>query len=402
MLKRRIVRGALGTLVAVAFTALVFWLWVVPGAITSRLRSLAPGTRVTFDFWWPGGLSGVRWFEGPQPDAPLWARCERVETDLTWAALLRGISWPGSIVLLGPDVTVRLDAAGDVLTPLKFQRPEDCEMLPAVEVRGGQLRFEQEGRPPMVVREIDGGLKPGSRGLELTMKTHDPAWGRWRVDGTVAPDVRSGTITLSGLNVATTVEQTRCLPFVPSSVWNTLSPSGPLDVRETIQFNLAAPRRVQTQAWVNLRGADLQVPALNASIEAARGQIQCESGLVRFDHVNGAIADGTVSVNGTLDLRGDGPVIQVELRLEDVAVSRLPASFDLMSVDLRDGRLNGVAQLVARVYRDRADLSGSTGEATVRQAKLGDASVNRLNLHLTADGNSLHYETDNATPDSSP
>ncbi len=387
MRRRTYLRLASATILAIAFTTFVFWRWVIPGTITSRLRAIVPGTRVAFEHWSPGALHGVRWYEGPAIDAPLWASCERVDTGLTWGSIIRGETWPKAVVLVGADLRARLDPSGNLIGLSGQVHPELG--LPDLNVSGGRLRIEQEGRPTFMVTEIEGTLKGDRDRLVLTAKTRDRAWGRWRVDGTLASDLATGSVTISGLDVDLKPEQWRSLPFVSSDVWRVVVPNGPVNVRLSVGLGDST----SNETWVDLKGADLEVPSIGATLETARGRIIWKEGTAQFDHVNGSAFDGTVGVDGTLTTKTRPANLHLVVRLEEAEIAAMPVLFGLGKSGLRKGVLTGQARVVARLGPDGTDLSGSEGEAKMMGAKLDGVVSPSASLRMTTVEGEVSYET---------
>lgn len=391
---RFIITIALAFLAAVA----IFAIWIIPGSINGRIRAIVPGSRARIDSWWASGgsgsIAGLAWFEGYHHDSPAWARVRRVETDLGVWALLGGRTIPSRIVLVEPAITIRLDRDGRLRMPSAFQRPDAASNLSAIEIKRGRLRIEQEGRPPMVVSEIDGTLKNGPDGWTLTAKTQDPEWGHWRADGSIQPDFSVGSLTISGLNVQATDEKTACIPWVPPRAWELVRIDGPMDVRETITYQAKAEKPVRAATWVNLRGANATLPRLAIEVEGVRGQVDVADRVLTIHHANGFALDGTVGVSGTIDYNDGGTVADLDVRLDDVSVAEAPPSWRLESLEIRGGQLSGTAKVRASATPERLDLSGSTGEAVVKRASVRGIPVQSLSIRMRGEGPDLRYESD--------
>ncbi|MFO0960847.1 MAG: hypothetical protein U0800_25985 [Isosphaeraceae bacterium] len=397
---RKATIGRLAITFALAFcTALaIFAVWIIPGSINGRIRALVPGSRARIDRWWisggEGGVNGLAWFDGYLADSPEWARAVRVETDLGLSALFGGRATPGRILLIEPSVTIRLDRDGRLLAPTTFRRPADADRLSVVEVKDGTLRIEQDGRPPLVVRAIDGELRHGDDGWNLTARTQDSDWGRWRADGQFRADFSAGSVTISGLNISASPQKTACIPWVPPRAWEQAKFRGPMDVRETITYETGVARPVRSATWVNLRGTGVSLPRLAIDVEGVRGEVEVADRVVTIRHANGFALDGTIGADGTIDYGGEATVAGLDIRLDDASITEVPESWRLDALEIAGGRLSGMAKLRASATADRIDLSGSTGEAVVKQAKVRGIPVQSLTIRMHAEGADLRYESD--------
>src|SRR5262245_39252885 len=94
---------------------LVVRYWVIPAAIVAAIRERHEGY-VKIDGWWIGGSSagvtGLALHEEPSPSSPTWAAVDRVATDLSIGALLRGRIAPRRIVFERPSIFYRIDHDG--------------------------------------------------------------------------------------------------------------------------------------------------------------------------------------------------------------------------------------------------------------------------------------------------
>lgn len=393
-------RGRLAITIALAFMSAVaiFSFWIIPGTISGRIRALVPGSRVRIDRWWvigrAGGIDGIAWFEGFHDDSIEWARARRVETDLGLSALFAGRTSPGRIILIEPIVSIRIDRNGRLIHPPGFRKPADSDPLATVELKNGTLKIEQEGRPPLIVSAIDGTLKNGPDGWKLTARTQDSHWGHWRVDAQFAADFQTGTLTISGLNVQAGVEKTACIPWVSPRVWERVGLDGPMDVRETITYASGADRPVRAETWVNLRGTNVSIPRLHLEVEGVRGEVAVADRVVKINHANGFALDGTIGIDGTIDYRDEAVIARLDARLDDVSITEAPANWRLEPLEISAGRLSGTAAIHATAGTDRLDLSGSTGEAVVKQARVRGIPVESLTIRMQGEGSDLRYESD--------
>ncbi len=279
-------RLAIG-LAAIVIVAVFAGYLAVPLLIRGQLAKRYGG-RATFSGWWvngsSAGVTGLSLHEGPGTDSPVWATAGRVETDLSLGGLLKGRFQPGRIALIRPRITFRLDADGRPLTRPPLKGDGSPSALPEIEVRDGHVRIAQEGRREMTIGPIRARMLPTDGGELLAASTDDPTWGRWSISGRFAPGFASGRIELrSDGEVIASPAKTATIPFVPESVWDHVSPAGPMRVDLVVTTGLA-PNVVTTGEFL---GTTLRLPSLGIVSEATTGQMTIDGQKVRLSGVTG-------------------------------------------------------------------------------------------------------------------
>ena len=176
--------------------AAVAWVWVVPAVIVGQIRAQYAG-EVSIGGWWLGpdsaGVTGLVLHEGAGADSPVWARVDRVETDLSLGGLIRGRFLPGRVELVDPELAFRVGEDGlpqtqIPLSPHAAAKGSKPSPLPAIAVQGAHLRIVQAGRPELAIAGIQADLTPGADGgARLSASTDDPYWGAWDASGVLAP-----------------------------------------------------------------------------------------------------------------------------------------------------------------------------------------------------------------------
>ena len=101
-------------------------------------------------------LQGVQIFEaGNQPPDKPWLKVDKVEVDLTALDVVSGDSSPKRIVLSGAAIELRFNEDGHLLTGLPNIKPTPGQPFPELVLQGSQLTLAQEGRPPMVIKDLN-------------------------------------------------------------------------------------------------------------------------------------------------------------------------------------------------------------------------------------------------------
>jgi translocation and assembly module TamB len=376
------------------------YFWLVPVFLVRQLEAQYGG-HVAIGGWWAApGSAGVRdlvLHEGPGADSPVWARAEAVTTDLTLAGLLTGRVTPRRITLTRPSVTIRLDRDGDAETTI----PEGAagsggpSAIPEVLVEDATLTFAQEGRDPMVVRHLGGRLTPVADGVALDARADDPTWGRLEGQGRFAGDLGSGTLRLWSDSIVADPDKARRLPFVPEATWDHLLPTGPLGVVLTIDLPEGSTRPLRVETAVTFQGTALDLPTLGIEATRATGRLTFSDGVVRVEGAKGQAVGGTVEADGTLDFDRSPPRIDLNLGLQGVDIARAPRRWQLQDAGLT-GDLSGRVRLVVDLTDRGADLTGSSGVATVTGGTIEDIPAKSFTLRMSGEGGSIRYDAGGA------
>ena len=149
-----------------------------------------------------------------------------MSTDLSLGSLLRGRITPRRLVLQSPHLTLRIDKNNHVLTRIPFVSDGSKRQgVPVVEIRDARVTVQQEDRPTMVVKRIEGRLGPDSGGERLSLRTDDPAWGSFEALGQFAPGFRGGVVKLwSVASVMTDPDKVVANPLRPPGDLETTRP----------------------------------------------------------------------------------------------------------------------------------------------------------------------------------
>ncbi len=381
--------------VAVVGVAIGAMLWIVPRVIAGQVRSRYDG-QVNISGWWIGGSSsgvkGLTLHESSDPTSPVWARAEAVETDLTIGGLLSGRTSPKKITLVRPALVFRIDRDGRPLTRPSIRGGSgQAGAMPEVIVRDGTVTLKQEGRPEMVVAGVSGRLgPPDADGSEsFRADSGDSTWGAWEATGQFAPGFATGRITLKSVSgLVADADKTARIPFVPKEVWDHVRPSGPMGVAMTVTLGKAAT--VVTD--LSYGETTLGLPSLGLVTTGTTGGMTIESAIVTLKGMRGQSLGGEVRADGTLDFSKNPSQFDLTLGLEGIDVTKAPTSWQLGEAEIT-GKLSGRADLVVALKESGADLTGSTGQATVSGGSIGGIPMKSMKLAMKAEGDDLQYKT---------
>ena len=112
--------------------------------------------------------------------------------------------------------------------------------------------------------------------------------------------------------------------------------------------------------------------------------------------VEGRAMDGRVGVEGTMDFAHQPPRFDLDLALDGVNVADAPPAWKLGELGLSGGKMSGRADLNVVLTPGLVDLSGSSGQATIRDGVLQGIPVKSLKLVMSAEGDELRYDTADA------
>ena len=330
-------------------------------------------------------LKGVQVFEPNPSGAPPkssekpWFRIDRVEADVSALGLASGSALPTKLSLHGVSLVLRFDKDGNLLTHLPASRPSTAK-LPELVIDDGRLTIDQQGRKPMKIEGIRAVLTPSANTLTIEGSVTDPHWGHWKVGGKT--DVAAGEIVLKLETPKTdvTAEKLREIPFIPPGVWQQVMAEGSTSVRLTLRIS-GDEQGNHYRVELEPQETTVHVPSIELKANQASGKVIVDDRLVSLSGVSGRTADGSIGVNGTLDFRKAPSALSLDVAVKDVAVQRLPGSWEMP--DILDGNLSGTAKLRLRLTDPPIETEGSSGEGTVAGVSvlgLGKGSA-RIFLH---------------------
>ncbi|HEV3166262.1 MAG TPA: hypothetical protein VGZ22_19710 [Isosphaeraceae bacterium] len=364
---------ALLTLLAVG---LVIRAWVIPTLIVRQIEGRYEG-RATIRDWWlnshSAGLVGLVLYEDRSARSPIWVQADQIEADLSLGQVLRGDVMPRRVVVREPRLAFRIDRNGALLTLPRFKSSGPTNApLPDVVIEDAQLVFRQEDRPEMVVSKVDAELTPepgGRGGVRITAKADDPIRGHFDASGALGSSFRTGTFELVGKRVAASPSSVTSIPFVSESVWKYVLPTGPVDVRLSIELTGDTQQPARIHTVVGFQHTTVEMPSLGLISLDSVGVLTVNGGVVKLDHIHGRILDGPVVLTGLFDFSRSPSRIDLGVDLERVDVSHTPPGWQLGILDAT-GRLTGHAHLVVALVDSGPDFTRSWGWGDVAEATL--------------------------------
>ena len=378
----------IGLVLAIAIPAIgvVAWRWLIPAAIVAAIRERHEGY-VTIRGWWidgtSAGVTALTLHEQPSPDSPTWAAVDRVTTDLSVGALLHGRLTPRRIDFDRPSISYRIGRDGNVLTQIPMKQSGQSQ-VPEMTVRDGTLAMRQEDREEMVVRHLGGALTPDPGGPRYAMKADDADWGHPSVEGRFSPDFSGYELHLKADGLPADPEKARRVPFVADSVWTFIEPRGSIGVGLDFAHAKDEPGS-GVMTTVTFQGTTVRLPTLGLLGEGATGRLTVRDKVVALDGVKGRMCGGQVAFSGPLDFRSEPDRYDLALKLDDVDLAMLPASWQVQRLGVR-GRFTGTAGLRLVLTENGMDMTGSIGEGVVNGAEIRGIPLKRLELTLRGEG----------------
>ena len=347
------------------------------------------------------------------PEAEVLA-VESASADVSFSELLTGRVRPKEVVLRGVSVTLRLDAAGKLLTTLptlpESQAPADGP-LPQVIVERATVTIRQEGRPAFRVSGVS--LQAGTDGGKVVLSgvADDPAWSKWKLSGEVDRGSETGWADLAADEAPLTLELLRSLPFVPPEVWDNAQPAGRGKATVHLSIGAAPARAVGYDIRVQPSTASLALPAAEVTIQDVQGVLSVRDGKLTVGGADGRpqatakLAGGVVKVAAKYDFAPEPSVADpISVEVERLAVKELPAKWGLKNLggglpgklSLESGFLTGSAKLklVVPAAGDAQVYGGGSGTIALPNFLGGKG---RIGVTLGGDGKRLNFNLGETT-----
>lgn len=399
-------RVAVIGLTAVVVLAVVGWFGLKAYLNSSAARSLAAGRLsdalglpVTVNELSVGGSSSSLSFqvtepttEGQPPREVL--KVESATADVSLGDLVRQSVAPKEVTLIGVTLTIRIDKDGRLLTTLPSTSGGGTGGdIPAVRIENGTLKMQQDGRPEFAVTGIHGTLLPKDGSIVIDGKSSDPNWGEWTAAGTIDPKALTGNVVLNNPAGRADMALLSSVPFVPAATWEHVRVSGTTAIKLT--FTLAPEKQFGYRVELNPNGgAEVTVSDIDAVMTKVAGAVRIEAARVTLTDVKGAIADGTVTLNGDLDFNPSPSVLKLKVATAGVDVQKLPKEWGLPAQVA--GKLRGAAALEIRVPASGPNEYRGGGDATLEGATIAGLPA-EVKLALRSDGKRYRFQT--ADPD---
>lgn len=337
---------------------------------------------------WSTDLHAVELFEaGPNAPAAPWVVIPRVKTDISLWDLLVGSAAPEHLTLASPKVALRFASDGRMLTQLP-RRPEKPTGpgVGFIHIESGTLKLSQDGRPELVVTDINGDLRAEGNRLAVTGTAQESRWGQATLGGWVEPPSGAWLVTVQVPPTAVTPAMLGDLPFVGPEVWREVRADGTLAGTLTLRFDPERDR-VHYRVEFEAQKTKLYVAAIDLHTDDTTGRVVVEDGLVELDKVTGQSAGGTIVTKGTLDFRREPNRLTFEVAVTKLRLRSLPKKwFQSGAVQqLFDGRLTGSADLQVTIDAQGA-LTQGKGLGIIREATFAGVPAEPIRLTLRADG----------------
>lgn len=335
---------------------------------------------------------------GTGPDAEVLG-VDDAEADVSLPDLLAGRSTPTTVTLRGVRLTLRIDAAGKVLTTLpKKGEGTGGGRLPTLLLEDARVTIRQEGRPEFALGGIRLRAEPADNGLKLSGTAADPGWGEWAAAGTA--DTAAGTfaVELTTADAPLEVERLKSIPYVPLSVWANVRPAG----RGAASVGLAqgTDKEFRYDVGVRPKGAALGIVPADITLADVVGLIRVKDGAVEVSgdadgRAAARLAGGRVTVGGRWDYAQEPAVIDpLAVTADGLAVEALPETWGLSRVlpgklAFEGGRLSGEANLKLLAHADGRLETFGGGTGTIA-GKLAGGSA-EIGVKLGGDGQKLEF-----------
>jgi hypothetical protein len=359
-------------------------------------------------------LSRLQLFEAganPAADTP-WATADEVTANLSAWDLLKGSTSPSRLELKNAVILLRFDKDSHLLTRLPTPAGERAG-YPTVTFTNSKVTIRQEGRPDLVVGNINGTLTPHGKRLDLEGAVKaDPTWGDWEASGWLEPATGACTGTLRTDRIHLTQAQLEGLPFVPPVVWTHFqAKEGDTPVELTLRYDAVA-RATHYRVGLEPENTTVRVPSIDLDAVDAAGQVIIEDAVVHLLNVRGEMFDprdnvraGDVYTNGTLDFTN--PTVsrlEFHLTVQRVDIHHLPPKWPQPPKIVEAGKLSGHADLVLTIDNHKLNTSGQ-GEGEITEARIFKKELTKpitIRMKTTGSGFEFYWGNPSAFLDGNP
>jgi|GEM_PF-5386562 len=402
---RRRWKASLALILAVILTVLIavaLFLNSPTGARqAARILGTQLGTRVEIDaisFGWAGSkVVGLRVFE---PDSPPTSKpllnVSMIKADLSLRSLFQGAVIPRTVIIQEPAIRLRFAEDGRLVTKLPQlasggngeQEPGGPFAIPSIRIEKARVAILQTGKPKATLAGIELRLDSGASTHTLRGSVDDVAWGRWRIQGEVAPSIDSGLVEIQGLTpIEISTERIARLPLVdPSFVQDY-----PFEARVVAGLSLRlqpASGGLTYRAEARLEEGKATIRPASISVARLNGSVVIENSVIYLKNLSAAAADGTIRGDGRIDLTSNLIRVNLAVGAQGLDVTQVPPSWGLHEV-VEGGRFSGKAHLLIDLPADGPIRTNGEGRCVVNDARVLGAVADgpvELTLRPTANG----------------
>lgn len=321
--------------------------------------------------------------------------------DVTPFELAAGHVAPKNVALRDVTLTLHVDADGEVITTLPKTREGGGSPaeVPAIELTGGRVRINQDGRPPFALEGMHLSVEPAGDDVKLSGAIDDPRWSKWTVQGSVARPTRAGSVELASADAPLTMERLTSVPFVPAEVWKHVRADGRGAASVRFWTGPSSPE-VHYAVQITPRGASLTLPDADVTLANLTGGIGISGSTLTLTSARAELAGGNITVSGTCDFGADPTVLRLNVSAEKLDTTKLPERWQLRDFE---GKLQGQANLVLRIYKDGRIEPEGGGEGKITDVKVLGFPADDVPIHLRKAGDQYEFQKPKgATPQPNP
>ncbi len=410
---RSLRRVAVVVVVLLVGLALVSWFGLKAYIGSSYARDLAAskltaavGLPVEVEALSVGGASSTLRFRVTEPTSSDQPAAEilsvnAASADVSLSDLLTQNVAPTQLSASGVSLSLRVSRDGKLLTqlPSSTVSPGAELKIPAVKVENAAVRVKQEGRPDFVLTGIALTVAPDGKRVNVAGTADDPHWGPLSLKATIETADKTGTVELTTVGDGIRdLNLLKSVPFVPASTWAHVGGAGMTPVRATLDVKTGGGFDYDV-AFTPAGKADIDVPAIDATIKGVSGTIRVHDARVDLIGCKGTLADGPVDVNGTLDFKPEPSVLTFRVVADKMDVRKLPADWKLPKQ--LGGKLRGRADLTLKVHADDRIETAGGGEAVIDNPLGLDVGGSDITFQLESNGKryDFHKAPDKPAPE---
>ncbi|VTS07000.1 AsmA-like C-terminal region-containing protein [Tuwongella immobilis] len=310
---------------------------------------------------------------------------------------------PTVVTLANAQVHLRLNADGDLVSPLPELKPESdgaaAGPLPAIRLVDSRITIEQAGKPTFSVDHVSGDVTSADGRWVGQAAIADATWGAWAAKAEFA-DNGDGNVWLN-TEKSTHIDlaMLQSVPFIPNEVWKEVQIDGNAEAK--IEFRIGGtPKKLSYHVDVKPQGTAVSIPAIELKLADTQGDVVIDDAVVSLKGMTGKTASGEIRADGVLNFRDEPNVLKLRVSANGLEVRQLPEAWGLPKN--LSGQLKGSTdELTLKLAPGKPMETSGSGVGIIENAMLGKIPVKRAEMRLRSSGRGFRFDSGAPAADSS-
>ena len=303
----------------------------------------------------PGNIEvhGLQLFDGATPPRR-WLRMDRTTVDMTfWKALL-GRETPKYLTIDGVLAQFHLDKSIKLATDFTpwaggFEFPFD-----QIDIRNARVEILLADEPPFGLDQIDMTIRGPTEAIRAEGKALTSLGGTWDLSADVNGKTLATAFNVASENLPVSTDVLADLPYVPAELLERVQATGNTSVRIALQKTPGTDLQYRFAATSS--SLNITLPKENLALTDGQCDLVLEDGVLTLRDFQGDVLGGRVALNGGFNTLGPAWQGQVEGKLTDLALNKLPDAWNLPTEIA--GVVSGNVALAASIADSKAVLHG--------------------------------------------